>query len=92
MKNRSRSDILTMMLESTRAGSTKTKIMYTAYLSYSQLMEYLPFLQKNDLITYEKGTQIYRVTEKGLKFLSMSHDLDDMMISATDSKYLLSSY
>jgi predicted transcriptional regulator len=86
MKYRSRSDITTMILEAASAGATKTKIMYKAYLSYAQLVEYLKYLQQNDLLTYEAGTQLYRPTEKGIKFMSMSHDLNEMMVVA-NSKY-----
>jgi predicted transcriptional regulator len=86
MKYRSRSEILISMLESARTGTTKTKIMYEAYLSYNQLMEYLPFLQKNNLLIYENGTERYRVTKKGYKFLDLSHNLDDM-IHVTHSKH-----
>ena len=79
MKYRSRSDISTMILDSARSGATKTKIMYRAYLSYSQVTEYLKHLQQNDLITYEEGTHLYRPTEKGLKFLSLSNDMNELV-------------
>lgn len=79
MKYRSRSDISTMILDSARSGATKTKIMYRAYLSYSQVTEYLKHLQLNDLITYEEGTHLYRPTEKGLKFLSLSNDMNELV-------------
>jgi len=79
MKYRSRSDIVSMILESARAGATKTKIMYNAYLSYSQVIEYLKYLQQNDLLAYEEGTHLYRPTEKGLKFLNLSDELSEMM-------------
>ncbi|HEV2193221.1 MAG TPA: winged helix-turn-helix domain-containing protein [Nitrosopumilaceae archaeon] len=86
MKYRSRTEIIAMMLESARSGATKTKMMYKAYLSYAQVMEYLNHLQQNDLLAYEEGTQLYRPTEKGLKFLSLSNDLNEMAIVA-NSKY-----
>ena len=79
MKYRSRSDIRTMILDSAISGATKTKIMYRAYLSYSQVTEYLKHLQLNDLITYEEGTHLYRPTEKGLKFLSLSNDMNELV-------------
>ena len=86
MKYRSRSDILTVILESARTGATKTIIMYKAYLSYSQLMEYLAFLQEKALLECEIGTQLYRPTEKGLKFMTMPHDLNEIL-SISNSKY-----
>jgi predicted transcriptional regulator len=82
MKNRSRTDIITMILEAARAGVTKTKIMYKAYLSYTQLVEYLKYLQQNDLLAYDVNTQLYRLTKKGLRFLNMSHDLNEMTVVA----------
>ena len=88
MKYRSRSDIVSMMLESARSGATKTKIMYKEYLSYAQVMEYLKYLQQSELLAYEKGTQLYRPTEKGLKFLNMSNELNEM-VALSGSKYNL---
>ena len=85
MKYRSRSEISAMIIESSRSGATKTKIMYKAYLSYFQVVEYLKHLQQNDLLVYEEGTQLYRPTEKGLKFLNLSNELNEMAI--TNSKH-----
>ena len=87
MKNRSRTEISSVIIESARSGATKTKIMYKAYLSYSQLVEYLKHLQQNDLITCEEGTQLYRPTEKGLKFLNMSNELNEMTIKTNSKNY-----
>ncbi|MDE1727509.1 MAG: hypothetical protein KGH89_09670, partial [Thaumarchaeota archaeon] len=60
-------------------GATKTKIMYRAYLSYSQLVEYMTYLKQNKLISLGEGTDLYRSTEKGLKFLNMSVELSEMI-------------
>ena len=87
MKYRSRTEIAAMILESARAGSTKTKLMYKAYLSYSQVQEYLKYLQESDLLTYEDGTQLYRPSEKGLKFLNLSHELNEMAVLTNSKNY-----
>jgi len=79
MRYRSRTDIITMILDSARPGISKTRIMYTAYLSYFQLGQYLKYLIENELLELEAGTQLYRPTEKGLKFLNMSYDLNEML-------------
>lgn len=76
-----------MMLDSARSGTTKTKMMYKAFLSYGQLVEYLKYLQQNDLIAYEEGTQLYRPTEKGLKFLNLSEELSEMTILTNSKNY-----
>ena len=81
MRNRSRTDIVTMILEAARTGATKTKIMYKAYLSYGQLVEYIKHLQQNDLLTFEADTQLYRPTEKGLKFLNLSTEMNELILA-----------
>ena len=90
MKYRSRSEITAMIIEAARSGATKTKIMYKAYLSYFQVVEYLKYLQQNDLLAYEEGTQLYRPTERGLKFLNLSDELNEMA-TITNSKYNVNS-
>jgi predicted transcriptional regulator len=39
-------------------GATKTKIMYKAFLSYSQLKEYLAMLMENSLLEFEEEKTI----------------------------------
>jgi len=85
MKYRSRTDIVAMVLESARAGATKTRIMYKAYLSHAQVTEYLKFLRERGLLIYEEGKQLYMMTERGFKFLNASNELNDLMIPK--SKY-----
>ncbi|MBV9667077.1 MAG: hypothetical protein JO327_02995, partial [Nitrososphaeraceae archaeon] len=42
MKNRSRTEIIASILQViSKRGSTRTKIMYGAFLSYTQLNDYL---------------------------------------------------
>ena len=51
MGNRSRTEIVDSILDATKGGgTTKTKIMYIAFLSYNQLNEYLSVLIENNLI------------------------------------------
>ena len=73
-----------MMLESARVGATKTRMMYNAALSHGQLIRYMKYLQQNDLLISEKGTQIYRPTEKGLRLLSVLNDLSKMVHNSTN--------
>jgi predicted transcriptional regulator len=80
LKNRSKSDIVGPILEAANGrGATKTKIMYKAFLSYGQLKEYLTILLEKGLIKYEEGREIYRTTEKGMRFLQMYTKVQEMM-------------
>jgi predicted transcriptional regulator len=85
MKYRSRSEIIAMILQSANKGATKTRIMYGAYLSYAQVKEYLEFLQRKDLLRCEEGTQLYRLTERGLHFLRAFDQISEM-ISVNDKQ------
>lgn len=79
MKYRSRYEIISSILESAKAGLTKTKIMYNAFLSYAQMLDYLKYLQTHDLLIFDEETQIYKTTKKGLGFLKLSHELSQVI-------------
>jgi predicted transcriptional regulator len=79
MKNRSRTEIVSMILEAANGGATKTKIMYKAFLSYSQLKEYLSVMIKKNLLEYSDGTRTFRTTEKGLNLLKMHNEIDELL-------------
>jgi predicted transcriptional regulator len=79
MKYRSRTDIVSQILEVANGGTSKTKIMYGAYLSYAQLKEYLAVLTENGLIEYQPDDQRYRTTEKGLRFLKTYSQIGQMV-------------
>ena len=79
MKNRGRTEIVATMLEAANGRATKTKIMYSAFLSYNQLKEYLCILIENSLIEYIEGTKTYRTTEKGINFLKMNNEIGELL-------------
>jgi predicted transcriptional regulator len=79
MKYRSRTDIVSQMLEAANGGATKTKIMYKAYLSYAQLKEYLTVMMENGLIEYVEGQRVFKTTAKGLKFISIYSQVDSLV-------------
>jgi predicted transcriptional regulator len=53
--------------------------MYGAYLSYAQVQEYLQFLQEKELLGYEQGTHLYKLTEKGLHYLHAFDQINDII-------------
>jgi predicted transcriptional regulator len=79
MKYRSRMDIVASVLQSSMRGASKTKLMYSAYLSYAQLKEYLDFLQKRELLTYDQEFRLFRLTPKGLRFLNYYDEMKDVI-------------
>jgi predicted transcriptional regulator len=84
MGNRSSIDIISHILEAANGGASKTKIMHRALLSYNQMKEYVNFLTQKGLLVHEYhqqqgGVHMYRTTEKGLRFLAIYNQLDDMI-------------
>ena len=79
MKYRSRTEIVAMILEAANGGTTKTRIMYKAFLSYAQLREHLSVLVENNLLEYLEGSQTYKTTEKGLNFLKMHNEIGELL-------------
>ncbi|MDQ3562047.1 MAG: winged helix-turn-helix domain-containing protein, partial [Thermoproteota archaeon] len=46
--------------------------------SYTQIKEYLMLLTEKDLLYYDKDTQTFKTTEKGLRFLDTYNRIGDM--------------
>ena len=87
MKYRSRTEIVCNILDAANGGGvTKTKIMYTAFLSYAQLNEYLSILIENNLIEYLDGTQTFKITEKGLNYLKTYNEIGELLQQTTTIK------
>jgi predicted transcriptional regulator len=99
MKYRSKTDIIGRILEAVNSrggdtGLTKSKIMYSVFLSYAQLQGYLSDLLEKGLIEKiqkntarrkkDKGKQrsyYYKITDKGRRFLKIYRDLSEMIIA-----------
>jgi predicted transcriptional regulator len=79
MKYRSRTEIVSMILEAANGSATKTRIMYKAFLSYAQLREYLSVLIENNLLEYLEGTQTYKTNEKGFNLLRMHNEIGELL-------------
>jgi predicted transcriptional regulator len=75
-KRRDKLYIIAEILEISKRGVLKTQIMYRANLSFTQLNEYLGFMLKNELLKKFpfNDKQIYKVTNRGLKFLQRYHE------------------
>jgi predicted transcriptional regulator len=79
MKYRSRTDIIAMILQASLKGATKTRLMYTAYLSYAQIQEYLQYLTEKLLVSFDASTHAYTLTEQGLHFLRVYDEISEIV-------------
>ena len=80
MKYRNRPEIISNILYAVNGSKKKKKIMYKAFLSYAQIKEYLPMLLENNLLELQDGGK-YRTTEKGIRFLKMNEEIQDLIES-----------
>lgn len=72
-------DIIAMVLRAAKEGSTKTHIMYDAYLSYSQVREYIGFLTERELLRYDSASRHYSPTQRGEELLATYDGISDLI-------------
>jgi predicted transcriptional regulator len=80
--NRSRTEIIREILQTASnegIGLTKTKIMYSAFLTHGQMKDYLAHLIDNNLLEQNISNQKFRITEKGLRYLNLCEQMGDLI-------------
>lgn len=84
MKNRSRPDIIAIILEAANGGITKTKLLTRANLTSGQLKQYLGVLVEKKLLLEladeDKKHVAYRTTERGMRYLSIYSSLKSVAV------------
>ncbi len=91
IKRRDRHDIVVEILRTAVEGKIKTHIMYKAKLSYAQLNEYLPlliqkgFLENTSIKQKRALKRVYKITEKGLRFLENFESIKKLWSYPTNS-------
>ena len=80
-RGRDRLYIIAEILEIAKNGALKTRIMYRANLSFTQLNDYLGFMLETHLLEKirRNGKDIYKSTEKGLDFLERYHHIAELL-------------
>lgn len=82
MKPRDKNEIFASILNTASTGDVRlTKIMYSSFLSYTQVVEYLQSLVEMQFLDYNVVAKSYRITVKGFKFLQL-HEKMCKMLSA----------
>ncbi|HEX6067736.1 MAG TPA: winged helix-turn-helix domain-containing protein [Nitrososphaera sp.] len=79
MINRAWRDVVADILETAEGGAIQTTIMYRSFLSYSMLKEYSDLLLQSRLISYDKKTRSYDITEKGKEFLELYKRMNSLV-------------
>ena len=88
-RRRSNIEIIAEMLKVGENGAGKTKIMYNANLSYTQIQKYLGFLTSQgfiDKMQLGNPSVTYQVTNNGLKLLESINNLMEMLGLSDDDE------
>ena len=75
---RSSFEIIAEILQTSKNGAKKTRIMYSCGLSYRFVHKYLDLLLETGLLSMGS---CYQTTDKGMGFLSKYQTLDLLMIT-----------
>ncbi len=81
-RRRSNIEIIAEMLKVGENGAGKTRIMYGANMSYSQIQKYLGFLMNRGFINQVKvgnPSVTYHITDSGLKLMESIKSVIDML-------------
>jgi predicted transcriptional regulator len=54
---------------------TKTKLTNEMQLSFTQIKEYLYYLQKYELLRYDEEKRVFRTTSKGKRYLKLYDEM-----------------
>jgi predicted transcriptional regulator len=83
LKHRTKEEIAALILEAVvnTNRATQTIIMYKAYLSYIQSKLFLSSLSEKGLIEYQKEDRLYTITQKGMHFLHVYNQLNQLQTS-----------
>jgi predicted transcriptional regulator len=63
--------MIAAVLQAAVKGSNFTRIMFSAYMSYQQCVEYIALVRKQELLDFDRDSKTYSTTQKGRQFLGM---------------------
>lgn len=87
-KNRDRLSIIAAILEASNNGASKTRIMFSANLSFKLLEKYLEVVKSIGYIQIQGST--YRITDEGKEFLKHYKQYNEKYAKIQDSLESLS--
>ncbi len=92
-ERRDRLHIMAEIMETTKESQLKTRIMYGANLSFSQVNEYLSFLTQRGFlrVRVENGKKFYETTAKGNQYIENYREMSNLLrqIEPVETKMLV---
>jgi predicted transcriptional regulator len=61
-----------------RQSITKTRITNEMQLSFTQIKEYLQYLQQYELVSYDEEKTVFKTTMKGKRYLKLYNEMSEL--------------
>lgn len=74
------------ILDACKDGARRTRVLYGANLSFSQMNRYMMLLEGRKLVRYDGESRAYKTTQQGLSFLADYAELKAASQKYSDSK------
>lgn len=86
MGNWDKNEIVASILESAASakdecGIRLMRIMHDSFLSYAMVTHYLKLLTENGSLEYDTPTKMYKITDRGLRFLELHEKMETLLSS-----------
>ncbi len=81
MPYRTREEIFASILDiaGSGAGITRSKIMFSSYLTYAQVVEYSKILIQRGLLEYDPINRTYKTSPSGFTYIQLQNELNQMI-------------
>ena len=81
MRLRNREEINASILTTAGAGygAKLTKLMFSSYLTHSQVLEYSRILIERGFLEYDKIDKVYKTTPCGFRFLELHNEMSQIL-------------
>ena len=89
-RHRSKEEIVANILKAAYNSATKTRIMHRCYMSYNLLRKYLNYATVSGLLFYDRRSNEYLITTKGVQYLDYFNQYIDTKDELVLKKRLIS--
>lgn len=81
MKSRDREEIFASILNTSGSGGGVriTKIMFSSYLTHTQVLEYSKALIERGFLEYDKIDKTFKTTSSGFEFLQLYNEMSQII-------------
>jgi len=76
---RAQTEIFAEILELCKQPTVKTRVIYKVNMSYTTSLRFLKYLQKSEMLKFDKNGKKFETTEKGFEYLKKYSELKKLL-------------